>query len=193
MGSRRASIAPQPVAAHLTHPLPVPSSFPPSRPAPRRPEYEDISSASDEDELPPIWAFTKNQQPSESRTVRIRAPSPPPPADLPDETDRTVRFANSPPPQPSIPARQRVGAARGRPRATPYQRPPPPQERGQPSPPARVVVTREEEPESAEEEQEVILVDDDAPPDHGDDSSEDEVLELFVKPSELGFLGPFKK
>ena len=39
----------------------------------------------------------------------------------------------------------------------------------------------------------VVLIDDDAAPDHGDDSSEDEVLELFVKPSELGFLGPFKK
>ena len=164
----------------------------PSRPAPYRPEYEDISSASNGDELPPIWAFTKNQQPSESRTVRIRSPSPgptppPPPTDLSNETTSTVRFADSPPPQSSIQTRQRVGAARGRPRATPYQRPPPPPERSQPTPPPRVVATREEE--SAKEEEVVILT----PAPGDDDSSGDEVLELFIKPSELGFLGPFKK
>ena len=126
--------------------------------------YEDISSASDSDELPPISAFTKNQPPAETRTVRLRASPPPPPDDLSGEAGRTVRFASSPPPQPSVPARQRVGAARGRPRATPYQRPPPPPERGQPSPPPRTVVMREEEPEPAVEEVEEILIDDDAPP-----------------------------
>ena len=99
-----------------------------------------------------------------------------------------MRFADSPPPQPSTQTRQRVGAARGRPRATPYQRPPPPPERSQPTPPPRVVATREEE--SAEEEEVVILT---PAPGDDDDSSGDEVLELFVKSRELGFLGPFKK
>ena len=124
--------------------------------------------------------------------MRIRSPSPgptspSPPTDLSNETARTVRFAASPPPQPSIQTRQRVGAARGRPRATPYQRPPPPPERSQLTPPPWVVATREEE--SAKEEEVVILT----PAPGDDDSSGDKVLELSVKPSELGFPGPFKK
>jgi len=171
--------------------------------------YEDISSASDSDELPPISAFHKNQPPAETRTVRLRASTPPPPDALPGEAGRTVRFASSPPLQPSVPARQRVGAARGRPRATPYQRPPPPPERdqpaplersqpsslehSQPSPPPRTVVMREEEPEPVVEEVEEVLIDDDAPLDHTDHSSDDDVLILDVMPSDLGFLGPFRK
>ena len=51
---------------------------------------------------------------------------------------------------------------------------------------------REEEPEPAVEVEE-ILIDDDTPLGHADDSSDDDVLVLDIKPSELGFLGPFKK
>ena len=52
---------------------------------------------------------------------------------------------------------------------------------------------REEEPEPVVEEVEEILIDDDAPLDHADHSSDDDVLILDIKPSELGFLGPFSK
>ena len=53
---------------------------------------------------------------------------------------------------------------------------------------------REEEPEPVVEEVEEVLIVDDAPLDHADHSSEDDdVLILDVMPSDLGFLGPFKK